>query len=116
MNRSVLIYDHRCGLCRASVERIKRSLIRGDALEFMGCETEERTRRFPQVATPDCLQAMTLISADGTVSAGVDAAPDILRHMRGWRFLAPLLRFRPLRSALRPLYRFIADHRRRDNT
>jgi predicted DCC family thiol-disulfide oxidoreductase YuxK len=112
MAEVVLIYDDKCGLCRGSVERIRRSSST-DAFEFLPCESAERERRFPHIPTEQCLQAMQLVLPSGQVLAGVDAGPEIMKRMRRYRWLGPLLGIPLVRYALRPVYRFVADHRLR---
>jgi predicted DCC family thiol-disulfide oxidoreductase YuxK len=108
--RAVLIYDGSCGLCRGGVSWISRRAVRGH-FEFLPCQAAERRARYPWMSDRACLEAMQLILPDGRILAGDAAIPEILRRLRGWRWLAGVFRL-PGVEALAPLlYAWVARHR-----
>jgi predicted DCC family thiol-disulfide oxidoreductase YuxK len=112
MTRAVLIYDGLCPLCRGAVTWISRRTIRG-RLEFLPCQAAERRARFPQIEERACLAAMQLVLPDGRVLAGVAAAPEILRRLRRWRWLAAAFRLPGMGLVAPRAYAWIARHRYR---
>ena len=55
--------------------------------EFLPCQAAERRARYPWLAEQRCLEAIQLVLGERTLS-GADAAPEILRRLRRWRWLA----------------------------
>ncbi len=108
--RSVVIYDEACRLCQDGVAWISRLAVRGE-LEFLPCQAAERRARFPWMEERACMEAMQLVLPDGRVLAGAAAIPEILRRLRGWRWLAAVFRL-PGAGLLAPrVYAWIARHR-----
>ena len=108
--RAVLIYDGACGLCRGGVSWISRRAVRGH-FEFLPCQAAERRVRYPWMGERVCLEAMQLILPDGRVLAGDAAIPEILRRLRGWRWLAGLFRLPGVEILAPRLYAWVARHR-----
>lgn len=108
--RAVVIYDGACGLCRGGISWISRRAVSG-ALEFLPCQAAERRARYPWMEDRTCLQAMQLVLPDGRVLAADAAIPEILRRMRGWRWLVGLLRLPGMNFLAPRLYAWIACHR-----
>lgn len=59
------------------------------------------------------MQAMQLVLADGRILSGADAVPELLRRVRGWRWVAAVFGLPPLLPFTRRLYAWIARHRMR---
>lgn len=112
---AVLIYDGECAMCRASALWLLRRAHLGGAttLEILPCGSPERARRFPQISVDACLAAMQLVLPDGRVLAGADAAPEILRRVPRWRWLAGLFAAPGVRPVARRVYAWIARNRMR---
>jgi predicted DCC family thiol-disulfide oxidoreductase YuxK len=108
--RAVLIYDGNCGLCRGGVTWISRRAVSGH-FEFLPCQAAERRARYPWMGEQSCLQAMQLILPDGRVLAGDAAIPEILRRLRGWRWLARVCRLPGIELLAPRLYAWVARHR-----
>jgi predicted DCC family thiol-disulfide oxidoreductase YuxK len=110
--QATLIYDGECDFCTQAAQWALDHAWPG-ALEAVPCESGERERRFPQVSTEDCLQAVQLVLPDGRVLAGSDAAPEILKRFRGpqWRAASQVMRAPGVRHLARPAYHYIAEHR-----
>jgi predicted DCC family thiol-disulfide oxidoreductase YuxK len=115
MDRAVLIYDAACPLCREAVGWLSRRAMRGE-FEFLPCQSAERRARFPRIEERTCLATMQLVLPDGQVRAGAAAAPEILRRLRGWRWLAVAFRFPGARLLAPVVYGWIARHRYRIST
>ena len=105
-----LIYDGGCPLCRGGMRWVERRALRGQ-FEFIPCRSPERRQRFPWMADETCLEAMHLVFPDGRVLAGDRAIPEILRRLRGWRWLAGLFDLPGARWLAPRLYRWVARHR-----
>lgn len=108
----VVVYDGACELCRGGAEWISRRAVRGE-IELLPCQSAERRARFPGMKEARCMEAIQLVLADGRVLEGDAAIAEILRHLRGWRWLAALLRT-PVAGVLGPpVYAWVARHRYR---
>ena len=108
--RAVLIYDGTCGLCRGGVSWIAGRAVPG-YFEFLPCQAPERRARYPWMRDDTCLEAMQLILPDGRLLAGDAAIPEILRRLRGWRWLAALFRLPGVEMLAHRLYAWVARHR-----
>lgn len=114
-DRAVLIYDGECAFCRASALWLLRRAQRGGAetLDVLPCRSELRRQRYPQVSEEACLTAMQLVLPDGRVLAGADAAPEILRRVPRWAWLARAFDLPGARPLARRAYAWIAANRMR---
>lgn len=108
---AILIYDADCPVCRASALWLMRRALSGGALEILPCRSSVRRARFPDVTEAACLTAMHLVLPDGRVVVGADAAPEILRRVRGWGWLATLFALPGVRPLGRRVYAWIARNR-----
>jgi predicted DCC family thiol-disulfide oxidoreductase YuxK len=110
-----LIYDGDCSMCRASALWLMRRALAGgaDELEILPCRSPVRRERFPSIADETCMQAMQLVLPDGRVLAGADAAPEILRRIPRWRWVATLFSLPAARPLARGVYGWIARNRMR---
>jgi predicted DCC family thiol-disulfide oxidoreductase YuxK len=84
-----------------------------DRLEILPCRSRPRRQRYPEISDEACMQAMQLVLADGRVLSGADAVPELLRRVRGWRWVAFLLGLPPLSPVTRRVYAWIAENRMR---
>jgi len=110
MARAVVIYDGVCGLCRGGIEWVSRRAVRGE-FEFLPCQSAERRARFPGIAEARCLEAVQLVLDDGRVLAGDAAIPEILRRLKGWRWLSVIFQIPGIRYLAPPIYAWVARHR-----
>jgi predicted DCC family thiol-disulfide oxidoreductase YuxK len=113
--RAVLIYDGECSMCRGSALWLLRRAEAGGArdLEVLPCRSPVRRQRFPSISDETCMQAMQLVLPDGRVLAGADAAPEILRRIPRWRWVARAFAVPGAGIVARRAYRWIADNRMR---
>ena len=110
---AVLIYDAECPVCRAAADWVRRNAAVPDAFEFLPCRSEGTRTRFPTIEESACLRAMHLVLADGTILAGEQALPEILRRTRRYRRAAGLFRLPGVEIVSRLTYRAFADRRHR---
>ncbi|HEX9850173.1 DUF393 domain-containing protein [Candidatus Deferrimicrobium sp.] len=110
---AVLVYDADCPVCRASADWVLRNAVAPDSFEFLPCRSVETRLRFPAIAETACLQAMHLVLQDGTILAGEQAIPEILRRTRRYRRAGVLFRLPGAGILSRFLYRAFARRRHR---
>ena len=108
-----LIYDADCPVCRAAADWVRRNAAVPGAFEYLPCRSAETRSRFPAIAEAACLQAMHLVLPDGTILAGEQALPEILRRTRRYRRAAVLFRLPGAGILSRFLYRAFARRRHR---
>jgi predicted DCC family thiol-disulfide oxidoreductase YuxK len=111
VERAVLIYDGDCAMCRSSALWLMRRARASDRLEILPCRSEPRRTRYPGISDAACMQAMQLVLPDGRVLAGADAVPELLRRLRGWRWLASIFGLPPVLPVTRRLYAWVAENR-----
>jgi predicted DCC family thiol-disulfide oxidoreductase YuxK len=110
---AVLVYDADCPVCSAAADWVRRNASVPDTFEYLPCRSEETRRRFPAIMETACLQAMHLVLPGGTVLAGEQALPEILRHTRRYRRIAVLFRLPGAGILSRLLYGAFARRRHR---
>ena len=106
-----VFYDGRCSMCARTVGRVRRTLIRRGFLlaPLQRGWVQERLGLGPE----ELLDEMRVLTADGEILGGAEAAIYLARHIWWGRPLATLARVPGALSVLRRLYRFIARRRRR---
>ena len=112
---AVVVYDGACQLCAGGVAWVARRARRGE-FEFLPCQAAERRARFPWMEDRVCMEAIQLIMPDGRVLAGAAALPELMRRLRGWRWLATLLELPGVDLLAPRVYAWIARHRYRIST
>ncbi len=112
MNKTTIIYDEKCSFCKKWVDWTKERDENG-VFEFLPCESQERTKRFPEISTPDCLAAMYLVTPAKTLYRGADALPKILRELPRWKYVSYLLSLPGISLITWPVYKVIAKNRYR---
>lgn len=110
MPAAVVIYDGECPACQGGMRWVERRARPGQ-FEYLRCRSPERRARFPWMADQTCLEALQLILSDGRVLAGDAAVREILRRLRGWRWLARLFELPGGRLFAPRLYAWVARHR-----
>jgi predicted DCC family thiol-disulfide oxidoreductase YuxK len=110
MQKTTLIYDAGCPVCVKSVRWIERSDVH-HSFEMVPCGSDAVETRFPGVERAACERAIQLVLPDGAVVSGEKAFPEIFKRLRGYRFLAGLLRVPGAKRVSRTLYRWFADRR-----
>lgn len=107
---AVVVYDGDCPVCVGGKRWVERRALTGQ-FEFLPCQSPARRTRFPWMSERACLDALQLVLPDGRVLAGEVAIPEILRRLRGWRWLAFLFHL-PGAGVLAPrVYRWVARNR-----
>lgn len=110
MPPATLIYDEECPLCRTAVAWVRVNA-RPDTLDYLPCQSPQRSERFSSLTEAQCMEAVQLVLPDGQVFAADQALPHLFLLLRRWRWFARVLRL-PLVSHLSPFaYRFVARNR-----
>lgn len=110
--RYVLLYDGFCLVCQAGSERLLR-LARPGCIERVNFLAPRALEPFPGVPREACMRQMHLITPDGRVYGGFEAAVQALatRPVLGW--VAHGYYLPGVRLLLDLLYAFLAAHRYR---
>src|SRR5205807_4066745 len=111
-DQATLIYDGECGFCREAADLVRR-WDRERRIALVPFQDQARVAAFG-IPLPALAAAMHLVlpPPDGRVLAGADAAPEILRLLPRWRWLAGVFRVPGVRPVARRLYGWIARQRR----
>ncbi|MBN1996498.1 DUF393 domain-containing protein [candidate division KSB1 bacterium] len=110
-NTTTVIYDGACDLCQGGVRWLKRRALHG-RFNFIACQSLDH-HRFPQINKKECMQAIVVILPDGRTFSGAHTLPYLLVHLKGWRYIAALLRIWPLTVFTPLVYTWIAKNRYR---
>ena len=70
--RPLLIFDGGCGFCRRWVARWQRAV--GDAVDYRPFQDDEVKSKYPEIPRADLEKAIHLVSPDGSVCRGAEAA------------------------------------------
>lgn len=114
MARLTVLYDGNCGLCRASVARL-RKIDRGSRIEALDLHDPRVSGRFPQVNREEVLRLMQAVDPAGKVYAGVDAWARAGLVLPGWKFIAWLLLVPGIHFVADRVYAWVARNRYRWN-
>ena len=106
----VVIYDGACEFCQGGIHWISRRAVRGE-IEFLPCQSAERRAQFPALDEARCMEAIHVVLPGGRVLVGHAAIPEILRHLKGWRWLAALFRLPGVGWLAPAVYAWVARHR-----
>ncbi len=108
--RTVVLFDGVCDLCDTGMAWLRRRDTLG-RLEFVPYQAPEVAVRFPDLDPARLAQALHVITPDGRVHVGVDAAGPLFARLPGWGGIARLLALPGVRAVARPLYGWIAARR-----
>ncbi len=107
---ATLIYDGECGLCRRSVEWVRRR-DREHRITLVPFQDQVTVARFG-IPLPALAAAMHLVLPDRRVFAGADAVPEILRLLASWRWARWVFAVPGVRPLARRVYAWVARRRR----
>lgn len=108
--RHVVLYDGLCKFCLAGMRRLL-ALARPGAIEPVNFQEPGALDRFPGISHEDCMRQMYLVTPEGKVYAGFEAAVRAVATRRFIGRLAFLYYLPGLRMLLDALYALIARHR-----
>lgn len=108
----VLIYDGQCKFCVAGAGRLARWMGRVD-VELLDFQRPGALDRFPGLTHADCMKAMRLVTPDGRVYYGFEAAVRAFATRRVVGAVAYLYYVPGLRQLLDWLYARVAANRYR---
>jgi predicted DCC family thiol-disulfide oxidoreductase YuxK len=106
--RWVLIYDAHCGFCRWSLRRVL-ALDRAGRLHPVALGTPEADSLLADLTPAARAASWHLVSPDGMRTSAGEAAPPLLRLLKGGRLPAALLERMPRLTDR--AYRWVAEHR-----
>ena len=109
-----ILYDGNCGLCRASVARLRR-VDRGSRIELLDLHDPSVPTRFPQVNREEAMRLMQAVDSAGKVYSGVDAWARAGLTLPGWKFIAWLLLVPGIHFVASDIYMWVARNRYRWN-
>ena len=110
--RYVVLYDGLCRFCQAGARQLM-ALARPGALDLVSYQEPGVLDRFPGVPLEACQRQMHLITPDGRVFGGFEAAVQAVATRRGLGRLAHAYYLPGLRWILDFLYAQVAAHRYR---
>jgi predicted DCC family thiol-disulfide oxidoreductase YuxK len=114
MGRLTILYDGNCGLCRASVARLRR-FDHGRRIELLDLHEPSVSARFPQVNREEALRLMQAVDPAGKVYAGVDAWARAGLVLPGWKLIAWPLLVPGIHFVAGRIYAWVARNRYRWN-
>lgn len=106
----MVIYDGECPICQGGMRWVEQR-VRPGQFEFLPCQSAERRVRFPRMAEETCLEALQLVLPGGRVLSGDAAILEILRRLRGWRWVARLFGLPGVKVLAPRFYGWVARHR-----
>ncbi|MCZ6688733.1 MAG: DUF393 domain-containing protein [Planctomycetota bacterium] len=110
MTSAVLIYDGECRFCQGGIAWVRDRAVPGE-FEYLPSGSPDRIGRFPSLSNQDCEDAIQLVLPDGTILSGDRAVPEILRRLRGWRWLGLLFRLPGVGWIAPSVYSWVARNR-----
>jgi predicted DCC family thiol-disulfide oxidoreductase YuxK len=108
----VVLYDGLCRFCTAQVQNLLK-LARPGAIELVDFQQPGVLDRFPGLTHDICMQAMCLVTPDGKIVRGFEAAVQAVATRPVLKYLANLYYIPGIRQLLDWLYRVIARNRYR---
>lgn len=102
------VYDGDCSFCTTCAEFVTRRIpTRATVVPWQFADLDALGLTVDQ-----CEEAVQWVGADGETAAGPDAIARLLRDAgRAWQLAGGALGLAPVRLAVWPAYRWIADHR-----
>lgn len=110
--RYVVLYDGHCRFCTAGARRLA-TLVRRGAIDLVSYQEPGTLDRFPGLTYDMCQQRMHLITPNGRVFAGFEAAVQAVATRRSIGRLAYVYYVPGLRTLLDWVYAWIARNRYR---
>lgn len=114
MAELTVLYDGACGLCRASVARVRR-IDPGGRIELVDLHDVSVAARFPQVDSEKAMRLMQAVDPSGRVYSGVDAWARVGLALPGWNLVAWLLLVPGIHFVTQGIYAWVARNRYRWN-
>jgi len=108
---AVVLYDGRCGFCRARVEQLRWFDGRGGRLAYLSLHDEAVAERYPEISAERLLDEMCVVDRDGHAHWGAEAVRYLSRRLPRLWWLAPFLYFPGAMHVARPIYRWVSRHR-----
>jgi predicted DCC family thiol-disulfide oxidoreductase YuxK len=107
-----IFYDGTCVLCRKSKAWLERQDAAGRFV-FVDSRDDSEMARWPGVTREEAEGRMVVVGPDGQKRGGYDGILMLMRELKGWRVVRPVLALWGVRQAGRWAYRVIARNRYR---
>lgn len=107
----VVLYDGRCGFCRARVEQLRWFDGGHGRLAFLSLHDPVVAARYPGIDAERLLDEMCVVDRNGTEYWGAGAVRYLSRRLPRLWWLAPLMHVPGSMLLWRPLYRLVARNR-----
>ena len=108
--RLTVVYDGQCGVCRSSVDLLRRWDTH-HRLEMVPYQDEGVMKRFPQIEPAEFREAVQVVASDGRYWSGADAVEKALERTPRGRLLAWVFKLPFARPIARAFYRWFARNR-----
>jgi len=109
---TIVFYDHSCSMC-VGVTGWLSKIDHKKQFKLEPYQHSEILKNYPQIDPADCEKQIYIITDRGKVMRGADAMLEIWRKTGHWSsFIPSILRNPPFIWLARPIYRFIARHRK----
>ncbi len=108
--RTTVVYDGACGICKRSVELLRR-WDRHDRLEMVPFQAEGVVDRFPDISEDEFRESVQVIAPDGRHWSGADAVEQALARTPRGRPVSWLFKLPFARPVARRVYRWVARNR-----
>jgi predicted DCC family thiol-disulfide oxidoreductase YuxK len=106
----IIVYDANCAFCRAQVADISEH-DKKHVFDFISNDTPALLKRFPSLKGKDLNTEVFLISPEGRLYSGSDAAYQIMRRLEFYHHFAWLYHMPILHHFARKAYKWVSRHR-----
>lgn len=109
-DRYTVVYDGECGVCRRSVELLRRWDTEG-RLRLLPFQSPGVMARYPAISEREFREAVQVVAPDGRHWSGADAVERALERTPKGRRVAWLFKLPLARPIARRVYRWVARNR-----
>jgi predicted DCC family thiol-disulfide oxidoreductase YuxK len=107
----VVLYDGRCGFCRARVNQLQWLDGGGGRLAYLSLHDPEVAQRYPDVSPERLLEEMCVVDRRGRRHWGAGAVRYLSRRLPRLWWLAPLMHLPGVMLVARPVYGWVSRNR-----
>lgn len=109
--KTFLIYDGDCALCRASLDWVLQRDTKG-AFTPVPCRVAAERRLLGEAESRQCQRALCVLLPNQRFLTGVDAVAHILQHLDGWARTGTFLMIPGIHGIARIIYALVSHNRR----
>ena len=107
----VVLYDGRCGFCRARVEQLRWLEGRGKRLAYVSLHDAAVAERWPDVSPERLLDEMCVVDRHDRRHWGAEAVRYLSRRLPRLWWLAPVMHTPGAMLAAKPVYAWVSRNR-----